>query len=293
MGDRDSKGRFVKGRISSDEESLKRAIALENSWKSRDNYIGDIKNKYPYIYNIWRGIRFTDKGKGVGNCPEWDNFRNFYNDVSPTYKKGLLFRRLNISDNYNPKNFIWVTSEEAILLKSNLVYLEYNDEKYTLKQLADKFNVSLNGIKIRYHRREKFNYTVEEIIFGRKKNRNSKSIRDYKVSNMTPRQKASKMISSYKLKDKLQTPYSVCDIDIDWMINNIFKKECVYCGDTNRLGCDRIDNNIGHIKSNVVPCCYECNCARNNNFSFEEMKEIGKTIAKVKAHRKNIQNEAV
>ena len=37
---------------------------------------------------------------------------------------------------------------------------------------------------------------------------------------------------------------------------------------------------------NTVPCCYECNCARNNNFSFEEMKILGKTIKQIKDSRK-------
>ncbi len=59
-----------------------------------------------------------------------------------------------------------------------------------------------------------------------------------------------------------------------------------YCGDTNRIGLDRIDNSKGHTKDNTVPCCYECNCARNNNFSFEEMKILGKTIKQIKESRK-------
>jgi len=39
------------------------------------------------------------------------------------------------------------------------------------------------------------------------------------------------------------------------------------------------------IGKNVVPCCYSCNCARNDNFSYEEMLEIGKTIRKIKDRR--------
>lgn len=38
---------------------------------------------------------------------------------------------------------------------------------------------------------------------------------------------------------------------------------------------------------NVVPCCYVCNCARNNNFSFDEMKILGKTIKKIMEDRLN------
>ena len=93
------------------------------------------------------------------------------------------------------------------------------------------------------------------------------------------------MISSYRNKDK-RNGVDICDLTIDWMIDNILTKSCIYCGDTHRIGCDRLDNNKGHTKNNVVPCCLECNTARNNNFSFEEMKILGKTIGEIKNSRK-------
>lgn len=279
---RDSKGRFLKGRVETSEEKLNRLIAIEENISKRKNYIGDIKQECPRIYNVWRGIRFTEKGKKAGCSEEWKDFRTFYNDVRPQYKKGLLFRRLDFSKPYSKDNFMWVNKEEADILQSNLVWLEYKGEKMPLKYWADKFDVSLNGLRARYFKREKHKYSTEEIIFGRKKNRGSKTPKN----NPTDRVKASKMISSYKRKDyKNQT--SICDIDIDWMINNIMTKPCVYCGDTNRVGCDRIDNSKGHTKDNVVPCCFDCNCARNNNFSHEEMFIIGKTIAEIKELRRN------
>ena len=46
------------------------------------------------------------------------------------------------------------------------------------------------------------------------------------------------------------------------------------------------DNSKGHTYDNVVPCCYVCNCARNNNFTFEEMKQLGKTIKSIMDQRK-------
>ena len=94
------------------------------------------------------------------------------------------------------------------------------------------------------------------------------------------------MISSYKCCDKKKG--YICDLDIDTMLD-IMQSPCFYCGDTKRIGCDRIDNSKGHTLDNIVPCCYECNCARNNNFTHEEMKLIGKVIHDIKEQRK--QNE--
>ena len=118
----------------------------------------------------------------------------------------------------------------------------------------------------------------------KKVQRGSKKAKDVTDENVNVRAKASKMISAYKNKDK-KMGVSICDMDIEWMVLHILTKPCIYCGDTYRIGADRIDNTEGHTKANVVPCCYECNCARNANFSFEEMRILGKTIEKIKQSR--------
>jgi len=84
------------------------------------------------------------------------------------------------------------------------------------------------------------------------------------------------LISNYTKKDNNRN--LVCDLTIEWMKENISNKSCIYCGDTENLGCDRIDNTKGHTKDNVVPCCASCNKTRGDRFSFEEMILIGKTI---------------
>lgn len=61
----------------------------------------DIKRNNPYIFNSWRGILHTEKGKRVGTSEEWKDFLTFFNDVSSTYRKGLVLRRL-YKDNVIP-----------------------------------------------------------------------------------------------------------------------------------------------------------------------------------------------
>ena len=272
---RDSLGRFKPKYNSADipiEDRIKKMYSLQESWKNRKDYIGDIKNKYPRIYNSWRSFMFTEKGKKIGHSEEWNDFRTFYNDVVSSYKEGLVFRRLDTSKPFSKNNFIWIKTSEEALLHDKLATLTYNGETLPLNIIADKYNVSISGLRNRYFK-HRDTYTVEEIIFGKKVKRGSKIIQDKDFLSQK-RIKASKMLSSYKHKDKVNNT-SICDIDIDWMIENIVNKPCYYCGDTHRIGCDRIDNSKGHTKDNVVPCCFECNCARNNNFTVDEMKIIG------------------
>lgn len=246
--------------------------------------IRQLKIDNPYIFNSWRGLLYTEKGKKAGTSEEWKDFLTFFNDVYPTYKKGLVLRRLYHNKPFSKDNFIWVTKEESVLLKDNLIKLHYNGETLYLSELADKYNQSLAGIRLRYHR-YKDKYSIEEIIFGKKKSPKRPTIDITELdSNQSIRNKASRMVSAYRIKDKKKG--FECDLTVEDMIQ-IMNQPCVYCGDIHRIGCDRIDNNKGHTMSNVVPCCVECNKARNDNFSFEEMKIIGKTIREVKRSRLN------
>jgi len=75
--------------------------------------------------------------------------------------------------------------------------------------------------------------------------------------------RARMLIYNYTKEDKMygrETP----DFDAKWVIDNIFSKPCVYCGETDwhKLGCDRVNNAVGHIKSNVVCSCFHCNMTR-------------------------------
>ena len=72
-------------------------------------------------------------------------------------------------------------------------------------------------------------------------------------------------------------------------------KVCAYCGikeedlylisDTlfdrhkyRRLTIDAIDNNKGYSIDNMVLCCSRCNLTKNNFFTYNEMKTIGKIV---------------
>lgn len=39
----------------------------------------------------------------------------------------------------------------------------------------------------------------------------------------------------------------------------LMQQPCHYCGDTERIGLDRVNNDLSHSAENVVPCCRDCN----------------------------------
>ena len=58
-------------------------------------------------------------------------------------------------------------------------------------------------------------------------------------------------------KDKMEWKIDKKDFEKLW------KKPCYYCGAfIETIGIDRINNKIGYLKNNIVPCCAWCNKAK-------------------------------
>ena len=56
--------------------------------------IRQLKIDNPYIFNSWRGLLYTEKGKKAGTSEEWKDFLTFFNDVYPTYKKRISSKKI-------------------------------------------------------------------------------------------------------------------------------------------------------------------------------------------------------
>ena len=100
------------------------------------------------------------------------------------------------------------------------------------------------------------NYTEEEL-----KNKKNEAIKRYLATdNGAKMYRAKYLIYNYK-KEDIKYNREIPNFNTKWLIENIFSKSCIYCGESNwrKLGCDRIDNSKGHIKENIVPCCLHCN----------------------------------
>ena len=54
------------------------------------------------------------------------------------------------------------------------------------------------------------------------------------------------------------------DLDLEFVREQL-GKGCQYCGESEiRITLDRVDNKLGHVKSNVVPACIRCNYMRGS-----------------------------
>ena len=54
----------------------------------------------------------------------------------------------------------------------------------------------------------------------------------------------------------------------------LIEGNCVYCGNGNNNGIDRIDSSKGYVEGNVVTCCFNCNRAKSNLSQEEFAKQI-------------------
>lgn len=94
----------------------------------------------------------------------------------------------------------------------------------------------------------------------------------------------SRWIKHFKHSDKKYNRYDANNfIDFCFLYTLVEENDvpiCIYCScelqfiecNNTLVTIERIDNNIGHIKSNCVLACYSCNITRGNRYTFEEYK---------------------
>ena len=114
---------------------------LNNIWRSMKQRCLNIKNTGYSYYG----------GRGIKICDEWLNdFQAFYNwAINNGYEEHLTLDRINTNGNYEPSNCRWVTKKEQAnnTRKNRIIF--YNDEVYTLSQLAEKLKVNKKSLGYR------------------------------------------------------------------------------------------------------------------------------------------------
>lgn len=127
----------------------------------------ELKKANPYLFNSWRAILYTEKGKRAGVIDDWRKFSTFFEDVHNSYKEGLRLSRKDKDKPFGPDNFEWVTNLELAQTTKDTVWLTYKGETKTLRGWSEEFGMSYNGLRQRYFRNK--NYSIEEILFGKKR----------------------------------------------------------------------------------------------------------------------------
>lgn len=107
--------------------------------------------KHP-LFNIWRGFRFTKKGKKIGYSEEWRYYDNFYNDTIQYFIPNYRLVRKDKSLPFSKDNFIFLPEEEVANLKRNVIKIAYNGETHTMQEWSDLLGKSVNGIRMRYYK---------------------------------------------------------------------------------------------------------------------------------------------
>jgi hypothetical protein len=114
-------------------------------------------------YNEKRKDYYRYGGRGITVCEEWrGSFVAFFNwCMANGYESGLAIDRRENDSGYSPENCRFVTCiENANNTRKNL-FVEYNNEKFTLAQLARKFK--MNPIRLR-KRIVEYKWTVKEAV---------------------------------------------------------------------------------------------------------------------------------
>jgi hypothetical protein len=250
--------------------SLSRHEALVLAWKTRKDYKGYDRSKGS-AFNSWRAVVRTEKGRNIGFPATWKTYEEFRKDVGGEWSPGRVVCRIDTKAPHGSGNSFW--SEKGFENASRMVVLEYQGAQKTLMEWSQELGLNYHGVRQRYFKGKDF--TAHEVLFGKQKRERTPQERSAAFRTL-------RMLGAYRLRDKARGQHN--DLTIEFMRREI-AKPCTYCGDSARVGLDRVDNSKGHQQDNVVPCCYVCNCARMDNFSFEEMLLLGAVIRDIKRAR--------
>jgi hypothetical protein len=110
------------------------------------------------IYRIWLGIHYRCKyhpdykGRGIGVCPEWNVFNNFYNDMKDGYSDLLSIDRIDNEGDYEPSNCRWATQKTQAMNQRRSRIVEYNGELAHLKQVCERLDLDYNLVWSRIYK---------------------------------------------------------------------------------------------------------------------------------------------
>jgi hypothetical protein len=86
--------------------------------------------------------RFKDYGgRGIIVCHQWHDFNTFYDDMEPSYQKGLTLDRKEVNGIYELSNCKWSTRLDQNRNQRRTIYLNFRGETIGLRYLAERFGI--------------------------------------------------------------------------------------------------------------------------------------------------------
>ena len=115
------------------------------------------------IYNTWSGIKSrcnNDKepaypnygGRGITYCDRWKHFKNFAEDMYPTYEDGLTIERIDNDGDYSPDNCRWATRKEQGRNASINRMITHDGKTQCLSRWAEESKINRCTISSRLER---------------------------------------------------------------------------------------------------------------------------------------------
>lgn len=129
------------------------------------------KTKSPE-YSVWKGIKrrcYDTKfkhydsygGRGISVCDRWlESFENFLEDMGERPSNQHSIERRNNDGNYCKENCYWATKKEQGNNRRSNRLIEYNNEKLTIIEFSEKYNISTWIILQRLNK----GWNIEEIL---------------------------------------------------------------------------------------------------------------------------------
>jgi DNA-binding NtrC family response regulator len=87
-------------------------------------------------------------GRGIKVCKRWLKFENFLKDMGIP-KTGMSIERIDNNKDYSPSNCRWATKKEQANNRRTNVLIEFNGEKYNIKQWAEKLKIKYTTLHAR------------------------------------------------------------------------------------------------------------------------------------------------
>jgi hypothetical protein len=114
------------------------------------------------IYGIWKKMKQRCENKtnkdyinygarGIYVCERWQEFKNFYDDMFPSWSFGLTIDRKNNNEGYTFDNCRWTTRLEQNRNTRKNFYINYQGRTQCLSAWCQEFNLKYHTVKRRFY----------------------------------------------------------------------------------------------------------------------------------------------